>query len=93
MNSIRSVVSLGNAEMGAREVTLNERLTRALESILVQGDRIELFVSRVNGTVSEEAALNSSAPVPVYSLAQNVDRAEKAASVIAELVAGLDRIA
>lgn len=78
-----------------REVTLNERLNKALNTLGYQCERLEAVLSRVNGTPQkiESASRGSTAPTPVLSMQNNVEGLEVQLDRLVNLSNGVERIA
>lgn len=77
-----------------RALTLNDRLSRALEGYNIQCERIESVLSRVNGTPQKiEGGKPGQAPRPVYAMQATIENLEATLSRLAELTGGLERIA
>lgn len=77
-----------------REITLNERLNTALNTLGYQCERIESVLGRVNGTPQRlQDAKAGIAPTPVSSLSNNVEALEGIAERLVSLTNGMERIA
>lgn len=74
--------------------TLNERLNRVAEGLMIQCERIESVLSRVNGTPTNEKAGRDVAQIrPLHALASLVDNLEGIQQRLGELSNGIERIA
>jgi hypothetical protein len=85
-------------EKAAREVTLNERLNKMVESLQYQCDRLESVLSRVNGTpptpIGTSGRPSDVTPIkPTLPLSQVVEMIEALQTRLSDLATGVERIA
>lgn len=82
--------SIGEAPR--RQMTLNERLNKALDRIETVGDRIERALGRVNGTPIKESG-GETAVQPIRNLLAVVEGIEAQSERFRNLSEGVDLIA
>lgn len=91
-------MAFGNAPAATespRDLTLNERLGKAAESMQYQCERIEAVLSRVNGTPQKiDGTGKAAVPIrPTLPLAQTVEHMEAIYQRLSDLASGVEKIA
>lgn len=82
------------APIAEKQVTLNDRLNKASESLQYQCDRIESVLSRVNGTPSAGRPGAVATPInPTLAMATALEHLEAATRRLADLATNVEQIA